>query len=73
MRLYCARCQHAAIPLNINCAQVYACPQCGAVYVHRGSNIYSFAADLQGAQGVKELLNQNDLDALPPASKATPA
>lgn len=42
MRLYCARCQHAAIPLNINCAQVYACPQCGAVYVHRGSNIYSF-------------------------------
>lgn len=60
MRLYCARCQHGTIPLNINGAQAYACPQCGAVYVHRKSNIYSFAADLQGAQGTKELLNQSD-------------
>lgn len=58
MILYCARCCNATTPLNFNSHRAYACPQCGAIYVHRNDNIYSFSIDLQGAHGVKELLNQ---------------
>lgn len=58
MILYCARCCGATAPFNFNGDLAYACPQCGAVYVRREKNIYSFLVDLQGAHGAKEMLNQ---------------
>lgn len=74
MILHCARCQNATIPLKINGVQSYACPQCGAVYARRKDSTYSFAADLQGAQGIKELLVQADhADTFFSVQEATPA
>ena len=53
----CAFCDSVTIALEINAAAAHVCPLCGAVFARRHEGAYSLVADLQGAQGVKELLH----------------
>lgn len=55
--LYCARCDAAVMSSELNGHAVQICPMCGAVYQKIDHHRFRFAADLGGAQGVKELLH----------------
>lgn len=55
--LYCARCDAAVMSSDLNGHAVQICPMCGAVYQRIERNLFRFAADLGGAQGVKELMH----------------